>query len=704
MFRNNPLSFARSERPETIVSSCIGSGRIPFSVVRPTSITVAGSDIGTAESRNKKCDKIVGKLKKKAEKILNGEPVGLSFAAVHRNLQLVILYRPSEQAKFADWLLGRIDNYLVSMSFARRLNSMQGVDVVCDPKMALAFAEHFTDVFNTWCEKLNTLLRVFAVLDGSYLLQHPKKLTIRQHGLNMFAKTAMLASSEPDLITGHLSGELSPYAILVYDAMQAIHLDSRCALSNAHDKLLIKLISLLELLEKETSIQFGKCLYRSIIDNYKGLQERWKEDEQLYVAKLLTSLCYDAVIFEECDLDSAVVGLVMNAVKWQLLFSDFSASLEPSMKTLLEEDEGIKLRVLEQLCISASTIHNSNLLDQLIYVWGKYVLEETKRTIQKSRLSDVSLVDLFAKLWRNLEDARQRCIEWEKFGSQLTKNLSDAISDPSLIRYVLGLLSKYCDSFLKQTDLSAEQYEDYSNKALRFFQFISSKHEFLSIYERDVSKRFLLGRNFNFRAEEKFVEDITHCLKQYGTEDDSINLRTMFSDIESSMSEHKMLRMLSEPNIDFNAVVLQKRFWPDLPKQGNDLILPEPFRSILEEFSASYNKQSARSKLHILDWTNYTFHQITMNVAFDKGSKELTMNLVQAIVLQLFSSDEVLNYDQLMQQTNLDEKLLKRVVASLSSDRYPILKVSGDLVTFNGAFWDKSSRIRLGMGRERETK
>ena len=128
--------------------------------------------------------------------------------------------------------------------------------------------------------------------------------------------------------------------------------------------------------------------------------------------------------------------------------------------------------------------------------------------------------------------------------------------------------------------------------------------------------------------------------------------------------------------------------------------LPVVLQDILTEMTNQYQTLDVKYKNRQLDWTNYKLHQITMSAQFDQGEKEITGNLLQIVLLLLFTAEDDNGYtiEQLSSMTGINNtQFLTKIVNSITNDKYAILRYDGNRYYYNSSFKDKSTRIKLPM-------
>lgn len=695
MAYNSKLLFKGApRRPSVTVASHLGSGTVNSVTNFKKLEMVERSREGTDHIRKKMFETVKEELHAVVRKVLNGEDLGRSFSAINKDVELLVLYKHSEQSKASDWILDQIDRHIETVEAGRMKES-----ILASEEDDFAKAASFSKTIIDWNCKLVLLLKLFNVLDRAYLYQHPRKSAIVDYGFHQYVTKLLLAPRHTPLDPGLDSVPLSDSAKQLLRVCESVTIASLESGDDNLKKIARDLVSTLSRLNNIAETSFAKYYQKMVLSNYGRLQDEWSDDESSYMMKALAALNEESKFLQLTGFDQQFVEETMQKLNWKLVFSDLANLLEPSIPSLIQPGARSYFSALLRLSVSSESQYGVDSMLAIQYAWGNYVAGETKRVIKECEKSGSSLVSNIAKLWDELYRMCDYYFESPKLTFELRGAMSKGISYREHNRFVLGQLSKFCDNFLKQSSSSDEQLADCLMEAITVFKLISNKNDFLVIYERDVSRRFLLGRNFNFTAEKKLLASI---LEVVGEGEDSSKLTSMFRDIETSLTRYNDIRLDAAPSVEFNALILEAQHWPEVPKHGNKVVLPNVLNEMLGEFTAKYAGETDRTKLHVLDWTNYSFHQMTLKVEFKQGSKELTLTLVQAIVLMLFEEGEYLSVENIVARTQLDEKLVRRIVTSLSSDKYPILRVQVNAISFNEDFWDKSSKIRIPLGRDKE--
>lgn len=680
------LHFKGAQRPPlTIVGSHLGSGSISFTDVKKRSFGDDESPPNFSQPAKAKFDRIVEELKVIVQRVLGGQPLQRSYSSIYKDVELVLMFKHSEQGRLADWILKSIDDHFD----ASEVNTFRGIfEREIDDPYVLARA--FLETERKWSEKVNLIRRLFLVLDRAYLFQHPKKKDILTHNCELFMSR---------LFRDEFNGNISAFGeTLIKLCEQTCYYPDRTK-DVEFEKTARDLCFFLKIMNGNVNFSFDSLFQKLTIVNYTKLQHVWLEDEKSYLLNVMGALDTEHSFLTSIGFEPDFVMTTIRKLQWLLIFSDLTDVLYPSIPTLIEPENHQHWKSLLEVSTISQSYYGVDSMKAILHGWRKYVADEADMVITECKSSASPVIPQLVLLWNKLNDICFIYDEPDQLTFEVRGSMSKVILQKQHNRFVLLQLSKFCETILKLSADNEEQFDKSLLDALVVFKLVSNKNEFLLIYERDVSRRFLLGRNFNLQAEKKLFTAIFNLL---GDGSETTNLTNMFRDIETSVSRYSDIHLNASPSIQFNALVLEGNYWPEMPKQGANAIIPAILSEMLGEFTAKYVCESDKYKFHVLDWSNYTFHLLTIRVRFKSGTKELTLTLVQAIVLMLFEDQNVLDLEDIANKAQLEERLLNRVVSSLSSDRYPILHVNGSMISFNESFSDKSSKIRIPLGREKE--
>lgn len=434
----------------------------------------------------------------------------------------------------------------------------------------------------------------------------------------------------------------------------------------------------------------------SVISGITNAQKLLRKNRATYVSCTTTNIIQVYRFLNFIKIKSEDINSILRTITWRHLLQDFSEHIEDSISTLILPENWSKLRALirilvlsdEELSISSSKI--------LLHAWTTYVENETLKHVETAEV-----VDSILQLRRQLLIIVKHNFQDKRFKSGISTGISKALSPRNVSAKVIHQLSKFCDVGLRQLSKAPTDGTALTN-ALEVFKLLPDKDTFAQVYARDLSRRLLTSKNCNLRAERHFIDGMIAIL---GETDCTTRLVAMLDDYSITKLQYQNLDLALgiDSSIQFSAIVLEKKTWPDIPNLKQELIIPSALSEVLKSFQNRYAAENEKKKLHNLDWSNYALHHLNINVKFDSGSKELVLNLFQATVLLAFNCKDTLLVEDLKKCTGLTSQFLLKVLSSLSSSRYPILKLESDKVTFNCAFTDKQSRIRIPMIREKES-
>lgn len=242
-----------------------------------------------------------------------------------------------------------------------------------------------------------------------------------------------------------------------------------------------------------------------------------------------------------------------------------------------------------------------------------------------------------------------------------------------------------------------------------------AKDMFEEFYKRLFAKRLLLNRSASSDAEQSMLLKLKEECGPGFTQ----KLETMLTDI--SISDEMMkayagvqAKAASEGHGDgfeLSVNVLTQAHWPTYPQI--DVIIPAEMSKATETFSQFYESRNQGRKLQ---WA-HSLGTTSLMVQFAKaGEKELLVSTFQTVILLLFNSipeGSKLNYEQIREQTGLEDKELKRTLQSLACGQIPtrVLRKDpqgkevdqGDEFFINEGLKNERKRIRINMIQLNET-
>lgn len=631
----------------------------------------------TSDHDNSKHQQQLEELRASLEHVIDtvilGSEEKFSFSRVNREVIALSTYKHSEQARLSDYILKRLKQEFEDVHAKRISSHLQLEDL----------ASSFLLELNAWEAKLKLLLRLFIFLDRVYLFEHSKKKPIHEYGSRLFAESFFESPLRCSLLD----------SVLKNLHLNIIHPSKPKRPEWDNYKTLRQFANFYEQLifEKHSEYYFIADIFLS---NYDACRDDWWESPSTFVGMIFENMRNDIAFMKLLGLNEMAAGFAREVLR-KTITPELSEVLDASVPALMENHMETELGILTKL-LQIEEVHiNCNYVKQVTFHFRKYITTKAAELINSTEIQSKDLLPAIVKYRLEVSDA---CCKADKytpgcFDFEARAAFSNVLSLPEYQSNSLMMFSKYCDAFFKLKDASVLEFE--SNTRV-FFKLVQNKSKFIKTYERDLSKRLLLGKNFNYPLEFSLVDNL---LREVGDNLDGTNLKAMIHDVKRSDSEFRH----DHHGAEIFPLVLKKANWPVIPKQATELKMPPELDKILNSFTEEFRNKDVKGQYKNLDWSNYLLHQLTILVTFDKGPKDLQVNLLQAVLILLFSENDSLSFEQFIERTGMELKLLKRVIASVSSNKYPLLLHENGIYTFNYAFWDKSAKIRPPMSREKET-
>lgn len=308
-------------------------------------------------------------------------------------------------------------------------------------------------------------------------------------------------------------------------------------------------------------------------------------------------------------------------------------------------------------------------------------------------------------------------------------------------------LSLYIDDKLKKglRSLNEGEVEVVLDKALVLFRFLQEKDVFEKYYKQHLAKRLLLQKSLSDDAEKSMISKLkTECGCQFTSK-----IEGMFRDMELSstiMNDYK-----EKDSIDLTVRVLTSVFWP-IDNQVAMCTLPQSAEQVFRQFEQFYlgkhngrkitlnpglghadvkaiffvtgaskgnlaNRNAAGDDDLASQQESETPGSSSMLVSSSNKNpavvrrreeqKILTVTTYQMCLLMRFNINEKMTFEQILNETQIPEKELKRCLQSLAmgkqSQRILCRKGGGkdieakDEFSVNDGFTSKLTRIKVQM-------
>jgi len=184
----------------------------------------------------------------------------------------------------------------------------------------------------------------------------------------------------------------------------------------------------------------------------------------------------------------------------------------------------------------------------------------------------------------------------------------------------------------------------------------------------------------------------------------------MFKDID--LSKEAMVAFRASPfaaklphEIDMSVQVLTSGYWPTYPPM--ECRLPALMAEAQEVFREFYTAKHSGRRLH---WQN-SLGQCAVKAHFNKGRKELSLSLFQAVVLLLFNDVAQLSFADILAALGINNKELQRTLQSLACGKVRVLNkepkgrevTEQDRFSVNDDLTHKLFRIKINSIQMKET-
>ncbi|RWR94137.1 cullin-1-like protein [Cinnamomum micranthum f. kanehirae] len=266
------------------------------------------------------------------------------------------------------------------------------------------------------------------------------------------------------------------------------------------------------------------------------------------------------------------------------------------------------------------------------------------------------------------------------------------------------LLATFCDNILKKggsEKLSDEAIEETLENVVKLLAYISDKDLFAEFYRKKLARRLLFDKSANDDHERSILTKLKQqCGGQFTSKmEGMVTDLTLARENQASFEEYMANNPHAGPGIDLTVTVLTTGFWPSY--KSFDLNLPAEMVKCVEVFREFYQTKTKHRKL---TWI-YSLGTCNIIGKFEPKTMELIVTTYQASALLLFNTSDKLSYSEIMNQLNLTDEDIVRLLHSLSCAKYKILnKVPNtktisptDYFEFNSMFTDKLRRIKIPL-------
>ncbi|XP_067949254.1 cullin-4B-like [Watersipora subatra] len=545
---------------------------------------------------------------------------------------------------------------------------------------------------NTWqshCNQMMLIGRIFNVLDRSYVLQSSHLVSIWDMGLELFRLHILTPSNiEKRLLDGLL---------LLIARERKQEMVDRSLLKN-----LLRMLSNLQIYGRV----FEKHFLSTTDEHYR--LEGQKLSTELEVPQYLAHV-HQRVIEEQGRLhhylDMTTKNELLQIVESNLIEKHVKVILSRGFHNLMRDNRHHDLTLMYSLFEKVKDAKSELAAAFASYVKtaGAELVNNPTADPEKDKNLVQSLLDFKDSIdFIVVEDFHKDETFANKRKDAFEEFINRRQSKPA------ELIAKYVDVKLRagNKELSEDELERTLDKIMVLFRFIYGKDVFEAFYKKDLAKRLLLGKSASVDAEKSMLSK----LKQECGAGFTSKLEGMFKDIDISkdimVSFKQHMEAREAPGgLDMTVNVLMLSYWPTYTGMPVNL-LPE-MEQCQEIFNKFYlSKHSGRK----LQWQPSLGHCV-VKANFPKGKRELQVSLFQTLVLAQFNTSDRHSYEALKQATGIDDVELKRTLQSLACGKARVLhKVpkgkevdDSDSFVFADDFKHKLFKIKINQVQMKET-
>lgn len=624
--------------------------------------------------------------------VLNGDKPVSGYEIYYRYVESLCRFKHNEQSILADHIELTLKEY-----FEHQIAPEMKKLFIEDTFGTQTMVDSLMDTYECWLIKLKVLSKIFLYLDANYLQFHPSRSMIAAYGQNLFVQEFFETLESSEAVVPKV----------LYRKHKEILSEIRRNKKESYLSTSKRLSKVLAKYPMEARDAFEGELLDLIAADYQLMRSEWLMAPNDYIHNTLREISREVTYFKESDFRKSFMSALFSKLKWITIFQDFQNVIHISLPILLQDQNESELRLIHEYCERSIDEYLINSTKMFLYEWGKHIETLIQDTLDKNKENLKNFIPALASLYTRLKEIADTVLSSnEVFEFELRNSFTKMLNDKHINHTTLVQLCKYCDSFFKNSskkgarpDISTLSFAKFRDNVQLIVKCLNNKNDFLVLYKRDLSKRLLMGRSTDTKLEASVVESF---IKVIGETDEVLGLKAMFRDLETSKDKFSLL-LLDDCPFDFSAYVLEQKFWPDPPKGDSEAHLPPYLSDALGKFTAFYKSEEEKHADKRLDWSHYSLHQLVIKGSFESGDKDLIVNLLQAVVILLFNEKDNYSFDEIAGSTGIDPKLLKRVLLSLTSDRFNILISNGSLYSFNFKFTDRLNKIRIPFYKDRES-
>ncbi|KAJ0401354.1 hypothetical protein ATCC90586_001771 [Pythium insidiosum] len=508
--------------------------------------------------------------------------------------------------------------------------------------------------------------------------------------------------------------------------------------------------AMLELIEKERNGEIiDTTLMRNCVEVFEVMgmksldvyhrdleEELIQASKQYYGVKSKVWLSEDSTpvylqkVEEALQSERHRVERYLNKVTEPKLIKDLeSVLLQVTEKELIErENSGViallrndKLDDLSRMYRLFSRIKHglepiAELVQKHITAVGNDIVEKRANAVAEGNIKDAASDPEYIKSILSIHDKFRSVVNEQFQGSSLfQKALKDAFVE--FVNKDVGqdssakLMSTFCDRILKTggEKLSDEQVEDYLEKVVFVFSYLTDKDLFAEIYRNQLAKRLLNQRSASADAEVQMISKLKlRCGAQF-----TGKMEGMMNDLAIGSDHHQEFEGFMQNQrdkegtttgsgkIDFSVQVLTTGYWPSY--KVLEITMPPQMVKCMSLFKVYYDSKTSHRRLQ---WI-HSLGNATVRGNFPKKKwYDLQVTTLQAVALLLFNDVEgALSFDTVRESLNLSVDVVKRIMHSLSCGKFKVLNKlpagktisTSDSFEINQTFASPMRKIRIPM-------
>uniref|UniRef100_A0A914QB27 Cullin family profile domain-containing protein n=1 Tax=Panagrolaimus davidi TaxID=227884 RepID=A0A914QB27_9BILA len=444
---------------------------------------------------------------------------------------------------------------------------------------------------------------------------------------------------------------------------------------------------------------FEKIFLEKSAEFYKSKSQKYLKNGCEFVKKISEILNMEEKFFH--FLDPKTLSKLKNILIHELITSN--------IQSILNMEHGGIVYMLENNCTKELNILHS-LIDRIpnglnfdVSSIVKYIRVRYSKFLHK--LNEILVSNNFIDYVESLLDLKNETdIFIKKFfnnKNQLSVKVQQNVCH--LLKPDPQIFSLYIDHSLKKNSHENDIFE-VIGKAMDIFKLLAEKDVFEKFYKKHLAKRLLFGKTSSYENEKHFISKLKDECGISFTQ----KAEAMLKDIEISndlIISYKN-KNADKNEIDLNVQVLTKSYWPI--SDIYSCILPTSAEVAFNKFKDFYFSKHSGRTLTI----NPNFGFADLKATFYKEnnieeSKILTVTTLQMCILMKFNESEFFTFEELLNQTKINEKDLKRALESMTmgKESQKVLIRTGnenhienaDIFSVNDNFTSKLNRVKIQM-------